>query len=872
MHAKIVRFFQERQLSEPFLQEIQAVIRECFSDKILLQEQIYMLCHQYSFEEPDLIFQLIGSDETIIIDKEGKEGSVKKQRELDGFLDESLLGLGGMGEVRRVFDQDLNCHLAMKILHERLMNNEDHVQRFQHEARILAQLQHPNIPPIHRFGYMSDGRPYFVMREIEGRPFSEMLSQFHLDKALGTDIESLTFRFRRLIDIFRCICSAVGYAHHKGVIHRDLKPSNVMIGSFSEVLVVDWGLSLNFREHNVEGDSIEGTPSFMSPEQLEADILDERSDVFSLGALLYEILTGFPPFIGPDGMSIITKRMAGAPVRNVDMISYPWLDPDIVSICMKALSMEKEQRYASAHACELEVEGWLDGIKAHERGMQLVRKAEETKEKEEMYTEKARGRKIILDDLRTSTPTYASQDEKKELWDLEDEVKQLQQESLLQKSLREEFLLGALVHKPDMIPAHLGLIEHYIHEHKTAEQQRDASSLRLYERRIQKHLSSIPVQHVSSFQDYLKGDGFVELHTLQAGVHVQLQKYREVSRRMVLDEKVSLGVTPLQRIRLEHGSYMLTLSKDGFETMSYPIFLERSEVWDSRNPQTGEAIRLLEKGTLAADDCYVPGSWFIMGGDPQSASALSRRKCWINSFVMKKYPVTNRDYLFFLNTLVERGELDLSLEMVPRERSGKAGELGPMIYGYEEGRGYYLCADADGDIWEEEYPVCFVDWKKAHCYSEFWAREKGFPWRLPREFEWEKSARGVDGRTFPWGFYLEPSWACVREAARGRPIPAVIDTYPIDVSPYGVRGMSGNMCDWTSSIHSKTGPKINEYGVIVDDENGDEKAYYSYRGGSWAGLALHARLANREAAFGPSLGGNLSFRLAYSLDDERLVK
>ncbi|MAA79140.1 MAG: hypothetical protein CL916_07750, partial [Deltaproteobacteria bacterium] len=827
MNTKIIDFFQEKALSEHFLRDILNVIRECFSDKILLQEQIYMLCHQYSFQEPEHIFQLIGSDETIVIEQEEEKVLKRQQRELDGFLDESLLGLGGMGEVRRVLDQDLHCHLAMKILHERLMNNEFHVQRFQHEARILAQLQHPNIPPIHRFGYMSDGRPYFVMREVEGRPFSEMLSQFHQDKEFGTDVETLTFRFRRLIDIFRCICSAVGYAHHKGVIHRDLKPSNVMIGSFSEVLVVDWGLSLNFRIHKMKRDSIEGTPSYMSPEQLSAEVLDERSDVFSLGALLYEIITGSPPFIGPDGMSIITKRMAGAQVQKINMVAAPWLDLDIVGICLKALAMEKEERYASAHKCEVEVEGWLDGIKAHERGMHLVRKAAETKEREEMYVEKARGRKIILDDLRTATPTYASQEEKKELWSLEDEVQQLQQESLLQKSLREELLLGALVHKPDMIQAHLGLIDHYIHEHKTAERQRDASSIRLYERRIQKHMSSIPVQHVSSFQNYLKGDAYLELHILQKGVHVHLQKYKEVSRRLVLGEKVSLGLTPLQRIRLEHGSYMLTLSKDGFKTIRYPVFLERSDVWDSRNPQNGDPIRLLKQGFLREEDCYVPGSWFIMGGDSQSASALPRRKCWINSFVVKKYPVTNRDYLFFLNKLVERGDFEFSLDMVPRERSGKAGELGPMIYGYEEDRGYYLCADADGDIWEEEYPVCFIDWKKAHCYAEFLAQKEGLPWRLPREFEWEKSARGVDGRTFPWGFYFEPSWACVREAARGRPIPAVIDTYPIDVSPYGVRGMSGNMCDWTSSIHSKTGPKINEYGMIIDDEIGDEKSYYS---------------------------------------------
>lgn len=864
MDTKIVRFFQERQLSESFLQDVLRIKEEFVSDNLLLHEHMYMLCHQYSFDEPEHLLQLLGSDETIIVSSAGGEEKPKR-RVLDGFVDDSLLGLGGMGEVRRVFDQDLDCHLAMKILHERLMNHKSHVDLFQHEAKILAQLQHPNIPPIHRFGYMSDGRPYFVMREVEGRPFSEMLLQFHRDTSSGTDIESLTFRFRRLIDIFRCICSAVGYAHHKGVIHRDLKPSNVMIGSFSEVLVVDWGLSLKFREHDMERDSIEGTPSYMSPEQLETEALDERSDVFSLGALLYEVLTGLPPYSGPDGMSIITKRMAGAQIPKINMVAAPWLDLDIVAICMKALAMDKDQRYSSAHACEVEVEEWLDGVKAHERGMELVRKAEDTKEKEEMYTEKAIGRKIILDELRTSTPTYASQTEKKELWDLEDEVEQLQQEALLQKSLREEFLLGALVHKPDLLQAHQGLIKHYIDEHKAAERERDDSSIRLYERRIQKHISSIPEQHASPFQKYLKGDGYVELHIAQKGVHVELQKYVETSRRFVLGEKVFLGKTPMKGFHLEHGSYMLTLSKRGFEELRYPVFLERSEIWDSRNPQTGEAIRLLRKGGLGDDECYVPGSWFIMGGDTQSASALPRRKCWINSFVMKKFPVTNRDYLHFLNTLVEQGEQELSLEMVPRERSGKAGELGPMIYGYEEGRGYFLCADADGDIWEEEYPVCFVDWKKAACYANFLAEETGTPWRLPKEFEWEKSGRGVDGRTFPWGFYFEPSWACVREAAKGRPIPAVIDTYPIDVSPYGVRGMSGNMCDWTSSVHSKTGPKINEYGIIIDDEAGEENAYYSYRGGSWAALSLHARLANREAAFGPSLGGNLSFRLAYSI-------
>ena len=862
MRAKIVQFFQEKQLSNVFLEDLFEVMNECEADFILLQEQLFMLCHQYDFSEPEKLIELFHDRETILIKSEEFDGS---RRELAGFSDISLLGLGGMGEVRRVLDRDMNCYVAMKILHERLMKQAGNIERFHNEAKILAQLQHPNIPPIHRFGYMDDGRPYFVMREIEGRPFSDMLMSFHRDAATGTQGEALVYRFRHLIDIFRFICSAVGYAHHKGFIHRDLKPSNVMIGSFSEVLVVDWGLARNLLQDQEGEGTIEGTPAYMSPEQIKGAILDERSDVFSLGAILYEILTGTPPFFGTDGMSIIANRTTGSTIAPINTHTYSWNDLDIVAICMKALSVDSSERFSSAHHVETEIKEWLDGIKAQERGMKLVGKAEETKEREKYFLDEAQNRNIRLDELRASIPRHADQSEKVELWSLEDEVESLHHKALLQKSLREEFLQGALVHKPDLVHAHLGLVEHYIHDHKEAERVRNTTHVRLCERRIRTHLSSIPTKKSKPFHDYLKGDGYVELHTSEDDVHVELQRYREVSRRLILGEAISLGKTPIKRLELEHGSYMLTLSKEGFETIQYPILVERSKVWDSRHPKTKEPIRLLKYGSLSDNDCYVPGSWFIMGGDPGSASALPRKKCWLDSFVMKKFPVTNKEYLHFLNVLVEKGEQDLSLELVPRERSGKAGEQGPMIYGYDKEKGYHLCADADGDIWEEDYPVCFVDWSKAHRYAKFMEEETGAPWRLPTEFEWEKSARGVDGRVFPWGYYFEPSWACVREAAKGRPLPSVVDTFLLDKSPYGLRGMSGNMCDWTSSIYSKMGPKCSEKGIIMKGERGDERSYYSYRGGSWTSLGRHARLAHREAAFGPSLGGNLSFRLAYSI-------
>jgi serine/threonine-protein kinase len=367
------------------------------------------------------------------------------------------------------------------------------------------------------------------------------------------------------------------------------------------------------------------------------------------------------------------------------------------------------------------------------------------------------------------------------------------------------------------------------------------------------------------FFDYLKGDGYLEFHVDEKEVHVDIQRYEIIGRRLVLGKKNILGVSPLERIRLEHGSYMLTLSKSGFENVQYPVFIERSAVWDTRHPHTGKSIQMLSKGRLQSGSCYVPGSWFLMGGDPDCASSLARKRCWLDSFVIQKFPVTNAEYLCYLNTLVARDKYEESLALVPRERSGKAGELGPMIYGFEKDKGYFLCPDADGDVWEEEYPVCFLDWGMAKDYADFQALETAMRWRLPVELEWEKAARGVDGRFFPWGFYLEPSWACVREAAKGRPLPSVVDSFLIDESPYGVRGMAGNMCDWTASVHKKLGSKIDEKGVVVQESEAKSSDYLSYRGGGWSTQARHARVTDRGAAFGSALGGNLSFRLVSSI-------
>src|SRR5579884_1793009 len=224
------------------------------------------------------------------------------------------IGVGGMGEVYRCGDDALRRDLALKVLRADLHADADAEQRFLREARLTGSLQHPGVVPVHHLGRLADGRPCYTMKLVRGRTLADLLRE----EPDGPE------RLPRLLAIVEKVCQAVAFAHSKGVIHRDLKPSNVMVGEFGEVQVMDWGLAkeLSHAESGVppneateevetEGRAEEaaglsragaalGTPAYMSPEQAAGDwdIVDERADVFALGAILCEMLTGRPPYPG----------------------------------------------------------------------------------------------------------------------------------------------------------------------------------------------------------------------------------------------------------------------------------------------------------------------------------------------------------------------------------------------------------------------------------------------------------------------------------------------------------------------------------------------------------------------------------------------
>ncbi len=264
----------------------------------------------------------------------------------------SLQGVAGEGALGRVWmaaDQDLNREVTLKEIQPEYACNEEAVLRFLREAQVTGQLEHPNIVPVYELACRpDDGTPYYTMRFLRGKTFQQVIAEHHQQRRRGkTDRLELS----KLLGSFIGICNAVAYANSRGVVHRDLKPANVVLGSFGEVLVLDWGLAKTIDQTEEvavessirlghESDTtatqvgrIMGTPAYMSPEQAAGrlELIDGRTDIYGLGAILFEVLTGRPPHDGESTQEVLSKIIKCPPPRPVSKrpvgaTAFPGLD------------------------------------------------------------------------------------------------------------------------------------------------------------------------------------------------------------------------------------------------------------------------------------------------------------------------------------------------------------------------------------------------------------------------------------------------------------------------------------------------------------------------------------------------------------------
>jgi serine/threonine-protein kinase len=295
------------------------------------------------------------------------------------YLLTRLHASGGIGQVWLARDRSLGRDVALKELRPERQEQPVVQARFLEEARITGQLEHPGIVPVHELVHGDDGRSFYTMRMVRGRTLAEAIKAYHRERQAG---QAQSLELRALLSAFVAVCNAVAYAHSRGVIHRDLKPANVVLGDYGEVVVLDWGLakllgeqcagppvveassllpvSLEPGSHDetVQGQVL-GTPGYMAPEQAEGrlDLLGPGTDVYGLGAVLYELLTGVAPFTGGPNDEILRRVLREEPERPRRRV--PATSRSLEAICMKALAKKPSHRYATAGELAKEVERWL---------------------------------------------------------------------------------------------------------------------------------------------------------------------------------------------------------------------------------------------------------------------------------------------------------------------------------------------------------------------------------------------------------------------------------------------------------------------------------------------------------------------------------
>ncbi|MBI2901338.1 MAG: SUMF1/EgtB/PvdO family nonheme iron enzyme [Planctomycetes bacterium] len=628
-----------------------------------------------------------------------------------------------------------------------------------------------------------------------------------------------------------------------------------------------------------------GTPAYMSPEQAEGKRCDARSDVYSLGATLYELVTGHAPFEGKEPLGVLDK------VRSEDPIAprkyNPKLDPEIETIVAKAMEKAPGRRYRSAKAfaedlrrhlagepilakpastvdkamkwmkrhrgasavgavllagltllgvvltansirfhrkirdLERKADGFEAGGKfgdaadywreirtllpehpyAAERAAQLraradaaarrraaaewIEKGRAARGKYETLRAKRDVRRAEAKQLEEEIPKYEGESTKKQrLWTAQKEVDSLEEEAALRYTDTLVSYTRALGVDPDNAEAREALADFYFDEFKEAEKNNNRREMKAKEQLVQ-------LFGEAKYGRELVWEGTLDLESEPSGAEVELLRYGEgPDRRLVPAHLEDLGRCPIAKKKLDAGSYLLILRKPGYRDVRYPVLIGRGTSWVGR-------VNLYTEEEIGEDFLYVPGGAFIMGRDKDAYNVFdpTREKAPPDpgDYFIAKYEVTFEKYLEFLNDRTYH-DLDQAWKRTPRQmpEGGQywtVGEepstpLGPKKILMTRG-------------WEK-WPAIGISWEDAHAYGLWRAKKEGGGgmYRLPTSAEWEKAARGVDGRCFPWGDHLDWSFTSGGESKSGQRLPENIGEFGKDESPYGARDMGGGIREW----------------------------------------------------------------------------
>lgn len=757
------------------------------------------------------------------------------------------LGAGGLGEVTACEDLVLGRTVAVKAGH--MGGDVDSYSSkviLAREARIISSLEHPNIIPIYDAGTDPTRGPFYVMRQVTDTSLEVILRRRRLGEGDPRD-----YTLGRLLRYFLQICNAVDYAHHRGIIHCDIKPANILLGEYGEVLLVDWGLAQS-RQHplGVRG----GTLGYMAPEQMDASIerFDERTDVFALGAILYEILAGeaaFPEVKSSSVKSIdihsaVQDRLALYAVPTLPTVLRPDLEiQEIEDICMRAIAINRDERLTSARALADAIDEFIEGSKQKERKrIEADASADAGDELAERYHEfiESRPEKLtVFRALRADVVPWAKADDKQELWDAEDIIRVTDALTVRTFQSAVSAYERALDAVPNHVRARRGLARLYFSELKRARRRGNSLDEIAYEQLLRE-------VDDGELERELARDGTLELEISSHAKQVTLAKLVERERRLVEGTAVMIHSRPEHNEPLPVGRYVLraTFCDDG-QSVAWPISVE-----------AGTSCRVnisLPVERLGANEVMVPGGPARLQGDPLSTEADEPIIADLDPFVMQKYPVTFGEWFQFLDALREQ---DPALAEVHVPRTA----LGLPAWQYSRTEKHWIATSGfpasmpaivvppDEQHDPHTLPVFGVSAESAEAYARWLSARDGKAWRLPTENEWEKAARGTDGRIYPWGDQFDATFCKMRDSRPGLPLAEPLGAFAFDISPYGVCDLAGGVADWCTPDPRRTAAR--EPREVVS------------RGGAWCDWPIDCRLASRRRYLAFEHSARVGVRLA----------
>jgi serine/threonine-protein kinase len=748
------------------------------------------------------------------------------------YVNVRALASGGVGTVAECLDHELGRRVAVKTLRSEFSSNPTAQRMLEREARVTGNLEHPSIIPVYDTGSIPGEGPYYVMRLVEQPTLEMVLSRVRK----GEPDAVQTFTMGRLLRFFVQICQAVDYAHSRGVVHCDLKPGNILLGHFGEVLIVDWGLAYRAEKPTVYRG---GTPSYMAPEQLDTTVnaIDARTDVFALGAILYELLClaqAFPAQAG-DTVVQVGVRMETPfppPIRPRQRAPERHIAEEVEDICLRALELKPEHRFPSAHALANAMEAFLEGTKERERRQRRADEfAAQGAELALTYKEFQASRRERVDEvsqLRATVPAWESAGSKRALWDAEDRLAVMDALGIRTLQAAVSAYEQALEEVPRHDAARRGLARLYWAQMEHAQERRDELD-RVYFEELVKQVDD------GTFLEAMSSAGSVTLLCRPQATDVALWLLDDRDRRLVATREILLPAPPIERHPLPAGSYLAVLNAPG-APVTRVSFLIRAER-DSRL-----VVDWTHTGPPEPGEIFVPGGVALLGGD-ESSPETQLRELDVSAFFIDEYPVSFAEYLEFLAETTQ-ADPRTATAFVPQTRDG-------ALYWRWDGQGHCPALISRwGDDTEDllRLPAFGIDLSCAEAYAEWKSHRTGHAYRLPREEEWEKASRGADGRRYPWGDRFDASFCKMRQSRPGLAKPEPSGVFPSDESPYGVRDMAGGIADWVVP----SGPEQR-------DENGVRQVVT--RGGAWCDWPADCRLSARRPSLAIERSARIGFRL-----------